>query len=126
MDLLSSSVLLRRLMAAVLVPMIVIWTISLVIFHKRPGFLTSFRPSPVAPTHKTPGQRPKPRLDARGLARRLKPYEVKSTKIRISERTFRGYRREGFEEVWDRWCPPVVSPQVEQVKRLEQDPTRPF
>ena len=27
------------------------------------------------------------------------PYEVKSTKIRIKERTLRGYRREDFEEV---------------------------
>jgi len=68
-------------------------------------------------------------LDARGLARRLKPYEVKSTKIRISERTFRGYRREDFEEAWDRWCPPVVSPHVEHVEHVEhpeEDPTRPF
>ena len=68
-------------------------------------------------------------LDARGLARRLKPYEVKSTKIRISERTLRGYRREDFEEAWDRWCPPVVLPHVEHVEQVEhpeQDPTRPF
>lgn len=65
-------------------------------------------------------------LDARGLARSLKLYEVKSTKIRINERTFRGYKREDFEEAWDRWCPPVVPPQVEHVEHPEQDPTRHF
>ena len=65
-------------------------------------------------------------LDARGLARRLKLYEVKSTKMRINERSLRGYRREDFEEAWDRWCPPVVPPQVEHAEHPEQDPTRAF
>ncbi len=49
-------------MAAVLFPMLMVWTVSLVLFHELPIFVTDLDASPVAPTHKTAGQRPKPRL----------------------------------------------------------------
>ena len=68
-------------------------------------------------------------LDARGLARFLKPYEIRPKKIRIDDKTFQGYRREDLADTWDRYCPPVVPPQAEHPEHPEhpeQDPTRPF
>jgi hypothetical protein len=47
-------------------------------------------------------------LDARGLARLLKPYGVKPEKLREGEGTFRGYRRGSFEDAWVRYL--SVSP----------------
>jgi hypothetical protein len=45
-------------------------------------------------------------LDARGLARLLKPYGVKPEKLRESTATFRGYRRVGFDDAaWARYAP---------------------
>jgi hypothetical protein len=48
-------------------------------------------------------------LDARGLARLLKPYGAKPEKLREGEDTFRGYRRESFEDAWARYL--SASPQ---------------
>jgi hypothetical protein len=42
-------------------------------------------------------------LDARGLARLLKPYGVKPEKLREGDDTFRGYRRTSFEGAWARY-----------------------
>jgi hypothetical protein len=42
-------------------------------------------------------------LDARQLARALKPYGVGSTKVRIGELSVRGYRRVDFTEAWRRY-----------------------
>src|SRR5829696_1162016 len=42
-------------------------------------------------------------LDARGLARLLKPYGVKPEKLREGDDTFRGYRRGSFEDAWVRY-----------------------
>ena len=42
-------------------------------------------------------------LDARGLARLLKPYSVKPEKLREGDDTFRGYRRTSFEDAWVRY-----------------------
>jgi hypothetical protein len=42
-------------------------------------------------------------LDARGLARLLKPYGVKPEKLREGDDTFRGYRRARFEDAWARY-----------------------
>jgi Protein of unknown function (DUF3631) len=42
-------------------------------------------------------------LEARGLARLLKPYGVKPEKLREGEDTFRGYRRGSFEDAWVRY-----------------------
>jgi Protein of unknown function (DUF3631) len=44
-------------------------------------------------------------LDARGLARRLKPYEVRPTTIRVGDATPKGYRREDLADAWVRYLP---------------------
>lgn len=44
-------------------------------------------------------------LDARGLARLLKPYGVRPEKLREGTGTFRGYQRAGFEDAWARYAP---------------------
>jgi len=45
-------------------------------------------------------------LDARGLARRLKPYGVSPRTIRLDDgSTPKGYKREQFEDAWARYCP---------------------
>jgi Protein of unknown function (DUF3631) len=46
-------------------------------------------------------------LDARGLARRLRPYEVRSTKVWVDPKSLQGYRREDLHDVWSRYLPPV-------------------
>lgn len=50
------------------------------------------------------GTRGKP-LDERGLAKRLKPYSIKSKVVRIGERTPRGYTAEDFNDAWHRYLP---------------------
>jgi Protein of unknown function (DUF3631) len=45
-------------------------------------------------------------LDDRGLAYRLKKYEIKPKVIRFGPTTARGYLRADFEEVWPRYLPP--------------------
>lgn len=45
-------------------------------------------------------------LDSRGLARRLKPYEVSPTSIRVEGRTPKGYKRSDFVDAWSRYLPP--------------------
>jgi hypothetical protein len=44
-------------------------------------------------------------LDARGLARRLKPYEVRPTTIRVGDATPKGYRRQDLADAWTRYLP---------------------
>lgn len=44
-------------------------------------------------------------LDARGLARRLKPYEVEPKVIRLGDVVLRGYTREDFHDAWMRYLP---------------------
>lgn len=45
-------------------------------------------------------------LDARGLATRLRQYQVRSTRIRIGDWTGRGYRREDLWDAWSRYVGP--------------------
>ena len=45
-------------------------------------------------------------LDARGLAQRLRPYEVKPTTVRILASTPKGYRREDLHDAWVRYLGP--------------------
>src|SRR5215218_10379999 len=54
-------------------------------------------------------------LDARGLARLLKPYGVKPEKLREGDDTFRGYRQASFEDAWVRYlsAPPGEAEHVE-------------
>jgi hypothetical protein len=44
-------------------------------------------------------------LDQRKLARLLKPYGIRSTQIRIGETTSKGYRRDHFQDAWNRYTP---------------------
>jgi hypothetical protein len=62
-------------------------------------------------------------LDARGLARLLKPYGVKPKKLRErdSEGTFRGYERTSFEDAWARYVPETPD----EVEHPEHKPEKP-
>ncbi len=44
-------------------------------------------------------------LDARGLARRLAAYGVRSTKVKIAGKALQGYRREDLWDSWQRYMP---------------------
>ena len=44
-------------------------------------------------------------IDARWLARRLKPYGIRPAKIRIGEMTAQGYKIEDFHDTWSRYLP---------------------
>jgi hypothetical protein len=44
-------------------------------------------------------------LDARSLARRLKPYEVRPDDVRIGEEIRKGYKREDLHDAWRRYLP---------------------
>jgi hypothetical protein len=48
-------------------------------------------------------------LDARELAKRLRPYEVKPTTIRILDSTPKGYRREDLHDAWIRYLGPPAQ-----------------
>jgi hypothetical protein len=58
-------------------------------------------------------------IDARGLAKRLKGYEVDSTSVRIGERVAKGYRREHLHDAWARYLP---NPQVSKGMLIEVTP----
>jgi hypothetical protein len=45
-------------------------------------------------------------ITARDLARLLKRYQVKPRTVRLDVGTAKGYRRDQFDEVWDRYLPP--------------------
>jgi len=61
---------------------------------------------PESPWHSIKG---KP-LDDRGLAVRLRRYEIKPKVVRIGQETARGYSRADFEDAWTRYLSPL-SPQ---------------
>lgn len=44
-------------------------------------------------------------LDSRGLAYRLKPYAITSTKVKIGDASVRGYHREDLHDAWQRYLP---------------------
>ncbi|MBK8294174.1 MAG: DUF3631 domain-containing protein [Solirubrobacterales bacterium] len=49
-------------------------------------------------------------IDARGLARLLKPYGVRAKKVHISDgQKVRGYHRDDLSEAWSRWLPTPAS-----------------
>lgn len=48
-------------------------------------------------------------LDARGLARRLKPYDIAPRNVRIGDSVVKGYTREDMHDAWSRYLP--LSPQ---------------
>lgn len=49
-------------------------------------------------------------LDARGLARRLRQYEVTSTKVKIEGKALQGYRREHLWDAWTCYLPGEAEP----------------
>ncbi len=53
-------------------------------------------------------------LDARGLAKLLKPYGVKPRTIRVGDETPKGYRAEDLQDAWARYLP---SPEAQQAKQ---------
>jgi hypothetical protein len=56
-------------------------------------------------------------LDARGLARQLRKYEVKSTNVRLGDKTPKGYRRTDLHDAWNRYSPlPHIPPQGNEVE----------
>lgn len=57
-------------------------------------------------------------LTVRGLAQRLKPYDVRPRKYRDGAVTCRGYLRSDFEEAWRRYLP--SPPEAEQAEQAEQ------
>jgi len=50
------------------------------------------------------------RSAASGLARHLKPFGIRSTKIKLDGVALRGYRRESFVEPWSRYVSPKMEP----------------
>jgi hypothetical protein len=46
-------------------------------------------------------------LDARGLAKRLRPYDVRPEDVRIGEDVRKGYRRADLHDAWRRYLPPA-------------------
>ncbi len=62
-------------------------------------------------------------LDARGLARLLKPYGVKPEKLREGDDTFRGYRRASFEDAWVRYLSALPG-EAEHVEHPEHPADR--
>lgn len=63
-------------------------------------------------------------LDARGLARRLRAYDVKPKVIRLGEVTARGYTREDLVDAWSRYLPLPPDSSVTTVTS-ETPPLRP-
>lgn len=51
-------------------------------------------------------------LDARGLARRLRPYDIRPTTIRVMAATAKGYRREDLHDTWQRYLPASLRENV--------------
>jgi hypothetical protein len=64
-------------------------------------------------------------LDARGLARRLKTYGVRSTKVRDGE-SLRGYRADDLWDAWQRYCTPGEPEQAERAERAAEVPDVPY
>lgn len=46
-------------------------------------------------------------LDARGLARRLRQYEIRSLKVKVEGKSLQGYRREHLWDAWTRYLSPT-------------------
>lgn len=52
-------------------------------------------------------------LDARGVARRLDAFEVRSAKVKLDGQSLRGYRREDLYDAWQRYLPAPVPAEAE-------------
>jgi Protein of unknown function (DUF3631) len=65
-------------------------------------------------------------LDERGLARRLRQYDVRSKQVRIGDMTLKGYSREDLHDVWGRYLPPLspAANETNETNETSADPTR--
>lgn len=57
-------------------------------------------------------------LDARGLARRLRQYDIGSVKVKVDGKALQGYRREHMWDAWTRYLAPVAE-EAEPVEPAE-------
>jgi hypothetical protein len=55
------------------------------------------------------------------MAELLRPYGIKSRKVKIDGISLQGYRREDLWDAWQRWLPPVESEKAEPVEPAEPD-----
>jgi len=60
-------------------------------------------------------------INARKMAELLRPYGIKSRKVKIDGISLQGYRREDLWDAWQRWLPPVESEKAEPVEPAEPD-----
>jgi hypothetical protein len=61
-------------------------------------------------------------LDARGLARLVRPYGVRPRSIRVEDATPKGYRRDDLREVWERYLP--TPPEAQHAPQPPQPPSQ--
>ena len=61
-------------------------------------------------------------INDRGLAVRLRQYDIKSKQVRIGEVTLKGYTRSDFFDVWRRYLPPPPSTESETSETSETEP----
>jgi hypothetical protein len=63
-------------------------------------------------------------LDARGLARRLRQYDIASVKVKVDNKALQGYRREHLWDAFARYLPPTTQkaepPEPPEPGRSEQ------
>jgi hypothetical protein len=60
-------------------------------------------------------------IDARGLAKLLKPYGIKPTSVRVDDyHTPKGYRAEDFRDAWQRYLPSQEPQQAQQAQRATE------
>lgn len=62
-------------------------------------------------------------LDARGLARRLRAFEIRPHTIRIADRTAKGYDIQDFFDAWRRYLPEALSVGAASVTSVTDDTT---
>ena len=58
-------------------------------------------------------------IDSRKLARLLRPFGVKSTKVKIDGASLQGYRRDQLSDSWKRWLPPPTPAEAEPTEPTE-------
>ena len=64
-------------------------------------------------------------LDARGLARRLAKYDVSPRPLRLDQEVFKGYEKQGLQDVWSRYLPAVAVTSVTSVTQPTLTPDKP-